>query len=122
MLRPTCIWPTSFCEKVRQRISAAASDMGDELATLARKIDKAEEKVENLEQRINTIRTGDDAAVEALGYCSRDEAKADLAALTAEKAQKNDQLKILYETRLALTQQQQQSGAGTSMLLCVRQT
>jgi hypothetical protein len=88
--------------------------MADEVAT-----DIKDTKVELKEVTavIKTIRTGDEAAVEALGYGSRDEAKSDLAVLTAKEAQLNDQLKTLYDTRrIALTQQQQQSSAGTSML------
>jgi uncharacterized protein (UPF0335 family) len=91
--------------------------MADEVATLATTIKTKEEKVERLEERIDTIRTGADAAVMALGYGSRDEAKAHLVRLETEKEQLNDQLKTLYDTRkIALTQQQQQSGVGTSML------
>jgi hypothetical protein len=88
--------------------------MADDLAADIRDT-KAELK--EVKAAIKTIRTGDDAAVKALGYDSRDEAKADLPALTAKEAQLNDQLKTLYDTRkIALTQQQQQRGAGGSML------
>jgi hypothetical protein len=88
--------------------------MTDEVAT---DIKDTKAELKEVTAVIKTIRTGDDAAVEALGYGSRDEAKADLAVLTAKEAQLNDQLKTLYDTRkIALTQQQQHSGAGTSML------
>jgi septal ring factor EnvC (AmiA/AmiB activator) len=95
--------------------------MADDLATDIRDT-KAELK--DVTDAIKIIRTGDDAAVKALGYGSRDEAKAHLVRLETEKEQLNEQLKALYDTRkyIALAQQQQQqqqqqqSGAGTSML------
>jgi chromosome segregation ATPase len=91
--------------------------MTNEAAKLATRIETIEKRVEQLDLRIDTIRTGDDAAVEALGYGRRDEAKAHLVRLETEKEQLNDQLKTLYDTRkIALTQQQQQSDVGTSML------
>jgi uncharacterized protein involved in exopolysaccharide biosynthesis len=88
--------------------------MADDLATDIRDT-KAELK--DVKDAIKTIRTGDDAAVNALGYGGRDEAKTHLARLEAKEEQLRALL-VQYETRLtALTQQQQQqSGAGTSML------
>jgi predicted nucleic acid-binding Zn-ribbon protein len=87
--------------------------MADDLAIDIR---DTKERIKKLEQHIDTIRTGSDAAVKALGYGSRAVADATLNDLTAEKAQKNEQLQTLYDTRRAAqTQQQQQSGAGTSM-------
>jgi hypothetical protein len=85
----------------------SSSDMGDELATLADKINKTEEKVQELEA---AIKEGGEAALKVLGLDSRDEAK-------IEKQQLNHRLNTLYDTRkIALTQQQQQTGAGTLML------
>jgi chromosome segregation ATPase len=87
--------------------------MDDEVATLADKIKKLEEKIEKLEQHI----VKDDFA--STPYDDRVEAKAALKDLSAKETQLNDQLKTLYDTRkIALTQQQQQSGAGTSNGAC----
>jgi hypothetical protein len=79
--------------------------MADELPTLATTIKTIEEKIEKLEQHI----VKNDFA--GTPYDDRAEAKAALTQL-------NNQLQTLYDTRkIALTkQQQQQSGAGTSML------
>jgi chromosome segregation ATPase len=119
----TCCISTLFSKRREKPLGAAASgeqnystgsDMADDLAT---DISKTKERIEELEDCIDTIRRGNDAAVSALGYGSRDEAKADLPALTAEKAQLNERLNTYEKQKLAiLTQQQQQSGAGTSML------
>jgi CHASE3 domain sensor protein len=94
--------------------------MGDELTTLVDKIKKVEEKVEKLEHHIDTIRRGDDAAVEALvkklRFKDGDEA---LDSLRAEKvALQNEKVELLKEKNLVRQQQQQQqqAGAGTSML------
>jgi chromosome segregation ATPase len=91
--------------------------MADELAKLAEKITNTEVELEEVKAAIKIIQTGDDAAVEALvkklRFRDGDEA---LKALRADKARLDDRLNT-YETRLtALTQQQQHSGAGTSML------
>jgi hypothetical protein len=86
------------------------SNMGDELATLATKIQTAEEKIEKLEQHI----VNNDFA--GTPYDDRAEAKAALKALTAEKAAlQNKEVELLKKENLLL-QQQQQSGAGMSML------
>jgi hypothetical protein len=87
----------------RQR--AAASTMADELATLARKIYKAEEEVQELK---DAIKMGDEVAMQALGFDSRGEAK---AALARWEERVNE---LLKEKNLLRQQQQQQSGAGTS--------
>jgi hypothetical protein len=98
---------------LRSSESTATSNMADDLAT---DISKTKQKIEKLERHIDTIRTGDETAIKALGYGSRAAADAALNDLTADKRDSYDLLKT-YETRLtALTQQQQQSGAGTSML------
>jgi hypothetical protein len=91
--------------------------MGDELAALATKIQTAEEKIEKLERHI----VNNDFA--GTPYDDRAEAKAALKALTAEKAAlqnekaalQNEKVELLKKENLLL-QQQQQSGAGTSML------
>jgi hypothetical protein len=98
--------------------------MGDELAALATKIQTAEEKIEKLERHI----VNNDFA--GTPYDDRAEAKAALKALTAEKAAlqnekaalqnekaalQNKEVELLKKENLLL-QQQQQSGAGTSML------
>jgi hypothetical protein len=97
--------------------------MGDELTTVADKIKKIEEKVEKLEQHINTITTGEDAAVEALvkklrfrhGDEALDSLRADKSVLQSEKAAlQSEKVELLKKENLLL--QQQQSGAGTSML------
>jgi hypothetical protein len=88
--------------------------MADELAQLANAIKENEEERKEVRAAIKIIRRGDDAAVKALGYGSRDEAREHLAPLEAKEARLDGQLKSLYDTRLAA--QQQQSGAGTSML------
>jgi cell division protein FtsB len=98
----------------RQRISAAgASDMADELTTLSAKIKRTEEKVEKLEQHIETITTGDDAAVEALVKKLRfRDGDAALEDLRAEKARLEKLLLRYLDEKARL----QQSGVGTSML------
>jgi hypothetical protein len=91
--------------------------MGDELATLATKMQTAEEKTEKLERHI----VNNDFA--GTPYDDRAEAKAALKALTAEKAAlqnekaalQNKEVELLKKENLLL-QQQQQGGAGTSML------
>jgi CHASE3 domain sensor protein len=93
--------------------------MGDELATLADKIKKTEEKVEKLEDHIDTIRTGDDAAAEALVKKLRfKDGDTALEDLRAEKARlENEKVELLKKENLLRQQQhQQQSGVGTSML------
>jgi hypothetical protein len=97
---------------------SSSHDMGDELVTLADKIKKTEEKIEKLEKHIDTIRTGDDDAVQALvkqlRFKDDDEA---LESLRAKEAELNERLNTYEKQKLAtLTQQQQQSSAGTSML------
>jgi hypothetical protein len=89
--------------------------MGDELATLATKIQTTEEKIEKLERHI----VNNDFA--GTPYDDRAEAKAALKALTAEKAAlqnkevalQNEKVELIRKENLLL--QQQQSGAGTSM-------
>jgi chromosome segregation ATPase len=91
--------------------------MSDALATLATKITGTEQELQEVKADIKTIRTGDDAAVKALGYDGRDEARAHLPRLEAKEEQLNERLNTYEKQKLtALTQQQQQSGAGTSML------
>ena len=91
--------------------------MADELATLATKITGTEEELQEVKTEIKTIRTGDAAAIKALGYGSRAAADAALPRLQTEKEQLNERLNTYEKQKLtALTQQQQQSGAGTSML------
>jgi hypothetical protein len=86
--------------------------MADELAT---DISKTKKKIEKLERHIDTIRTGDETAIKALGYGSRAAADAALHDLTADKRDSYDLLKT-YEARLTAWTQQQQSVAGASML------
>ena len=88
-----------------------AADSGGPQELLA-DIKKTKEKLEKLEQHIETIRTGNDAAVKALGYGSRDEAKAELKDLKDKEKQLRGLL-LQYEARLT-AQQQQQSGGGAS--------
>jgi hypothetical protein len=87
--------------------------MGDELARLANTIKENEEEVKEVRAAIKTIRTGNNAAVEALGYGSRDEAKAALPRLET-KEERLEKLLILDKEKEARVQQQ--SGAGMFML------
>jgi hypothetical protein len=82
--------------------------MSADLATLASKIDKAEKEVQELK---DAIRKGDDAALKALGFTTRDKA-ADAVARLEERLNTYEKQKLAVLTQ----QQQQQSGAGTSML------
>jgi hypothetical protein len=68
--------------------------MADDLAT---DISKTKQKIEKLERHIDTIRTGDEAAIKALRYDSRDEAKAALKDLTAGKTDLRKLLKLDQE-------------------------
>ena len=88
--------------------SAAGSD-SNAVNELATKISKTEDKLNEVEESIKAIRTGNETAMAELGY-----EKADLSDLKAEKARLQGLL-LQYETRL--TSQQQQSGAGASMPL-----
>ena len=80
--------------------------MGDELATLADRISKTEQKAQELEA---AIKKSDEGALKALGYYCRDKA-ADALARLEERLNTYEKQKLA-----ALTQQQQQSGAGTCM-------
>eukprot|EP00953_Heterococcus_sp_UTEX-ZZ885_P004934 3142-Heterococcus_DN1.PRE.1 len=71
------------------------------------KISKTEKEVQELE---DAIKKGDVAALQALGYDSREEAK---AALVRLEERSNE---LLKKENLLRQEQQQQSGAGTSML------
>jgi uncharacterized protein YlxW (UPF0749 family) len=82
--------------------STATSNKPGELAT-----DINETKGE-LKELKAAIKKGDEAAMKALGYDSRDEAKTALSRL-------EDRLNTYEQQKLALLQQQ--SGAGASMLL-----
>jgi predicted RNase H-like nuclease (RuvC/YqgF family) len=97
--------------------SAAINAVPDGL--LARNIKETEDKIEKLEAHMDDLnkrlRTNDFAGTT---YDDRAEAKAALKDLKAEKARLDDRLNTLYETRL--TAQQQQSGAGMSMLVCMK--
>jgi hypothetical protein len=98
-------------------LAAAASDMADELTSLSAKITATEKELEDVKDAIKTITTGVDAAVEALvkklRFKDSDEA---LQSLRAEKARLEERSNELLKTKNLLLQQQQQSGAGTSML------
>jgi hypothetical protein len=84
-------------------LSAAASDMDDKLATLADTIKEREEE----ERKLNgAIKKGDEAALKALGYDSREEATAAL----------KDLRKLLILDKEEKARLQQQSDAGSSML------
>jgi multidrug resistance efflux pump len=91
--------------------------MGDELATLADKIKKTEEKVEKLEEHIaNNNFAG-------TPYDDRAEAKAALKDLEADlRAQEADLRRLLILDKEEKARLQQQSGAGTSMLMCLKKT
>jgi predicted nuclease with TOPRIM domain len=80
--------------------------MADELAMqkLADNITSTEEELEEVKDVIKTIRTGE-----------RSQARTHLQRLETEKEQLRALL-LQYEIRLNAQQQQQQSGAGTSML------
>jgi chromosome segregation ATPase len=96
--------------------------MADELstlATLATEITNTEGKIAPLEQEITTLnkRLDENDFTERGRYSSQEKVEAALLELKTEKAQLNSQLQTLFDTRkIALTQQQQQSGAGASML------
>jgi chromosome segregation ATPase len=102
--------------------SAAPSNMADELATLATlatEITKTEGKIAPLEQEIIKLnkRLDENDFTGSGRYSSQEKVEAALQELKAKEIQLNNQLQTLYDTRkIALTQQQQQSGAGTSML------
>jgi predicted RNase H-like nuclease (RuvC/YqgF family) len=91
---------------------AASAAAPDELES---DIKKTKEKIEKLETEIDTIRKGDDDTAKEQGYSTR------IAALEALRAKEIELLKVLaaYENQ-KLTLQQQQSGAGASMLLVCR--
>jgi hypothetical protein len=110
--------------KAARWVQTESSNMGDESATLAIKIQTTEEKIEKLERHV----VNNDFA--GTPYDDRAEAKAALKALTAEKvalqnekvalqnekvALQNEKVELLKKENLLL-QQQQQTGAGTSML------
>jgi hypothetical protein len=87
--------------------------MGDVLATLADKINKAEEKVKKLDEHIETIISSpsDDSAVEALAKKLRfKDGDAALEYLRAEKV-RLEKLLILDKEKEARLQHQ--GGAGT---------
>jgi chromosome segregation ATPase len=96
--------------------------MADELstlATLATEITNTEGKIAPLEQEITKLnkRLDENDFTERGRYSSQKKVEAALLELKTEKAQLNNQLQTLFDTRkIALAQQQQQSGAGTSML------
>jgi hypothetical protein len=98
-------------------LSGKLVNMADDLATLSAKINTTEEKIEKLERHI----ANNDFA--GTPYDDRAEAKAALkdlrakeAALQNEKvALQNKEVELLKKENLLL-QQQQQTGAGTSML------
>jgi hypothetical protein len=98
-------------------VLAAASQqqlaMADELERLANAIKENEEELKEVRAAIKTIRTGDNAAVEALGYGSRDEAKTALPRLETKEA---DLRKLLILDKEKEARLQQPSSAGTSML------
>jgi hypothetical protein len=87
--------------------------MADELDRLANAIKENEEELKEVRAAIRTIRTGDDAAVEALGYSSRDEAKAALLRLETKEERLEKLLLLDKEEKARL---QQQGGAGRLML------
>jgi hypothetical protein len=87
--------------------------MADELERLANAIKDNEEEHKEVRAAIKTIRRGDDAAVEGLGYGSSDEAKAALPRLETKEAELRKLLILDKEKEARL---QQQSGVGTSML------
>jgi ribosomal protein L12E/L44/L45/RPP1/RPP2 len=97
-----------------------AGDSGAPL-DLAGKISRTEGELKTVKQAIETIITGDDAAVKALvkqlRFKDGDDA---LKYLREEKARLQDLLGTYEKQKLAAQQQQQQqSGAGASMLLCI---
>jgi hypothetical protein len=86
------------------------------------RIAKVEAKLAKLETAIST---DDDAATKALGYGDLNQAKAALPRLeerlnllqNEKVALLNEKVELLKKENLLLQQQQQQSGAGKSMLL-----
>jgi prefoldin subunit 5 len=84
---------------------------------LAADITDTKAELNEVKATIKIIQAGDDAATEALVKKLRfKDSDAALAALRAKEVELDKRL-TTYEIRLtALTQQQQQSGAGTSML------
>jgi hypothetical protein len=91
--------------------------MADELERVANGIKENEEELKEVRVAIRTIRTGDDAAVEALGYGCRDEAKAALPRLETKEERLEKLLLFDKEKEARL---QQQGGAGRSFCLCVK--
>jgi Holliday junction resolvasome RuvABC DNA-binding subunit len=79
---------------------AAAANMNNELATLANTIKEREEEERELK---GAIKTGDEAALKALGYDSREEAKAALKEIR----------KLLILDKEDKARLQEQSDAGT---------
>jgi hypothetical protein len=80
--------------------------MADDLTTLSDKITATEKELEAVKGKISVVERGDDDLAKALGYSTR------IAALESLRAEK---VELLKKENL-LRQQQQQSGAGTSML------
>jgi chromosome segregation ATPase len=96
----------------------AHSKMADELATLAIKILNTEGRLAQLQGEIANLnkRLDDEDYTGTVRYSSQEKVEAALKDLTAEKAAlQNKEIELLKEKNL-LRQQQQQSGAGTSML------
>jgi predicted RNase H-like nuclease (RuvC/YqgF family) len=110
----------------------AHSKMADELANLATKIINTEDKIEKLEHEITNLnkRLDENDFTGTVRYSSQEKVEAALKDLTAKEvalqnekvalqnekvALQNEKVELLKKENLLL-QQQQQSGAGTSML------
>jgi hypothetical protein len=94
--------------------------MADDLTTLSDKITATEKELEAVKGKISVVERGDDDLAKAHGYSTRiaalESLRAEKVALQNEKvALQNEKVELLKKENL-LRQQQQQSGAGTSML------
>jgi hypothetical protein len=109
MLVQRFIWVNLFCDKAHQQLS----NMADDPTALSAKIAATDKELEAVKGKISVIEGGGDDLAKEHGYSTRITA---LESLRVEKVELDKRL-TTYEIRLtALTQQQQQSGAGTSML------
>jgi septal ring factor EnvC (AmiA/AmiB activator) len=101
-----------FC---RAKRSAAANDMAD----VSTDITYTKTELHDVKQEIAKLnkRLDENDFTERGRYSSQEKVEAVLQDLRGKETQLNNQLQTLYDTRkIALAQQQQQSGAGTSML------
>jgi hypothetical protein len=98
-----------------QNISAAASNMADDLAT---DIKDTQAELKDVREEIIKLnkRLDENDFTGTVRYSSQEKVEAALSELKAKETQLNNRLDNLYDTRKITLTQQQESGAGTSML------